>query len=541
MSRNESTQPSTARKFLVRLFREYSMGDTVTEDRRGRSGGRSSRVAQRAGGSSVGEGTAFIRRKTPTVDVISEDDVTLVERKADELLGTVGIDIRNDEIALDLFRLAGVSVDGERVRFEPGQVREMCATAPSVFTQHARNPAHSVEIGGDSVVLAPSYGSPFVRDLAAGRRYGSIADFEKLVKLGQSSPWLHHSGGTVCEPVDVPVNKRHLDMVYAHLRYSDRGFMGSVTSPERAVDSIEMARIVFGADFVDQHCVILGNVNVNSPLVWDNTMTGALRAYAAANQAPVVVPFILGGAMGPVTLIGAITQAHAETMVGVALGQLTRPGSPVIYGNFLSTMDLRSGSPTFGTPEPALGSLVVGQMARRVGLPLRCSGAFTSSKVPDGQAMMESTMSMLAAVQCGANFILHSAGWLEGGLTMGFEKFAMDLDLCGAMHRYLGGIDLSDDQFALDGFQELGPGTHFFSAQHTLRHYETAFFDSKLSDAASFEQWRDAGELRIEDRAAAQVTAMINVYEPPPMDDNIDEALKGFIATRKASMPDAWY
>jgi trimethylamine--corrinoid protein Co-methyltransferase len=251
-----------------------------------------------------------------------------------------------------------------------------------------------------------------VHDIEGGRRYASLVDFENFVKLTYANPWLHHSGGTVCEPVDVPVNKRHLAMVSAHLRLSDKAFMGSVTHPSRAQDSIDMARIVFGEAFVDQHCVILGNVNVNSPLVWDNTMTSALRTYAAANQAPVVVPFILGGAMGPVTLAGAVAQAHAETLVGVALGQLVRAGSPVIYGNFLSSMALRSGSPTFGTPEPALGSLVVGQLARRAGLPLRCSGAFTSSKLPDGQAMTESAISMQAAILCGANFILHAAGWL---------------------------------------------------------------------------------------------------------------------------------
>jgi trimethylamine---corrinoid protein Co-methyltransferase len=245
--------------------------------------------------------------------------------------------------------------------------------------------------------------------------------------------------------------------------------------------------------------------------------------------------------MGPVTLAGAVAQAHAETMVGIALGQLTRAGSPAVYGNFLSSMSLRSGSPTFGTPEPALGSLVVGQLARRVGLPLRCSGAFTSAKVPDGQAMLESAVSMQAAILCGANFVLHSAGWLEGGLTMGYEKFLMDVDLCGALHTYLRGFDLDDDQFALDGFRELGPGTHFFSAAHTLRHYETAFYDSWTADNSSFEQWRDAGEQRVEERAAQRVSALLDAYERPPMDDATDAELLDFVARRKAALPDAWY
>ncbi len=506
----------------------------------GRAGGRAARHAARAGGTRP-TAPAFVRRRIPTYELLGEEGLALVEAKADELLATVGIEFHDDPEALQLFRDAGATVDGLRVRFDPGHVRALCSTAPREFTQLARNPERSVRIGGSNVVLAPTYGSPFVRDLADGRRYATIEDFRNFVKLSYATPWLHHSGGTVCEPTDVPVNKRHLDMVYSHLRYSDKAFMGSVTAPSRAADSIELARIAFGADVVDRECVILGNVNVNSPLVWDATMTGALKTYARANQAPVVVPFILGGAMGPVTTAGAVAQAHAETLVGVALGQLVRPGSPVIYGNFLSSMALRSGSPTFGTPEPALGSLIVGQLARRVGLPLRCSGAFTSSKVPDGQAMQESAVSMMAALLCGANFILHSAGWLEGGLAMGYEKFMMDLDLCGAAHTYLAGVDLSDDQFALDGFAEVGPGKHFFGSQHTLRHYETAFYDAPLSDNTSFEQWRDAGSADTEQRAAQLCRSVLADYEAPPIDDSVDEALRDFVARRKAEMPDQWY
>ncbi|MFM8266967.1 MAG: trimethylamine methyltransferase family protein [Ilumatobacteraceae bacterium] len=506
---------------------------------RGRSGGRAGRAALRASG--AGAAPAFITRRIPPYELLSEEGLALVESTADRILAEVGIEFHGDAEALALFRDAGASVDGERVRFDPGHVRALCSTAPREFTQLARNPQHSVIIGGDHVVLAPAYGSPFVRDLAGGRRYATLADFENFVRLTASSRWLHHSGGTVCEPTDVPVNKRHLDMVSAHLRLSDKPFMGSVTAPERAADSIEMARIVFGADTVERECVIRGNVNVNSPLVWDATMTGALKTYARANQAPVVVPFILGGAMGPVTNAGAVAQSHAETMVGIALGQLVRRGSPAIYGNFLSTLALRTGSPTFGTPEPAIGSLVVGQMARRVGLPLRCSGAFTSSKVADGQAMAESAVSFQAALLCGANFILHSAGWLEGGLAMGYEKFALDLDLCGAAHTYLDGFSLDADQFALDAFAEVGPGKHFFGSQHTLRHYETAFYDAALSDNQSFEQWRDDGETRADERAAHLIGRMLREYEPPPIDAAIDEELREFVTRRKAAMPDQWY
>jgi len=465
-----------------------------------------------------------------------------IESAADELLQEIGIEFRGDEVALDLWRDAGADVTGVRVRIPRGLTRHVIqATAPRQFMQHARNPARSVEIGGANAVFAPAYGSPFVRDLDGGRRYGSLEDFRNFVKLAYVSPWLHHSGGTICEPVDTPVNKRHLDMVYAHMRWSDKAFMGSVTAPERAEDSIEMCRILFGQDFVDTNCVILGNVNVNSPLVYDGVMSGALRAYAAAKQAAIVVPFILGGAMGPVTTLGAIVQAHAETMVGVALTQLVRPGAPVIYGNFLSSMSLRSGSPTFGTPEPALGSLVVGQLARRLGVPLRCSGAFTNSKIADGQAMQESAVSMQAAILCGANFVLHSAGWLEGGLAMGYEKFVQDADFCGALHTYMSGVLLDENQLAFDAFREVGPGNHFFGCAHTLRNYETAFWDSELADNNSFEQWRDDGGKDALSRANSKWKAILQAYEPPPLDAAIDEALQAFIARKKQAMPDAWY
>jgi trimethylamine--corrinoid protein Co-methyltransferase len=427
------------------------------------------------------------------------------------------------------------------VRFPRGLLRTILKSAPASFVQHARNPKRSLKVGGDHVVMAPAYGSPFVQDLEGGRRYGTLKDFENFVKLAYAIPWLHHSGGTVCEPVDVPVNKRHLDMVAAHLRYSDKPFMGSVTAQERAEDSIEMARIVFGAEFVDANCVIMGNINANSPLVYDATMTNALRAYAAANQCAVIVPFILGGAMGPVTNAGAIAQSLAETMAGCALTQLVRPGAPVVFGNFLSSTALRSGSPTFGTPEPALGSLVVGQLARRLALPLRCSGAFSASKIPDGQAMQESTMSMIAAVQCGAHFILHSAGWLEGGLVMGYEKFIMDADFCAALHTWMGGLPLDDNAMALDAFREVGPGKHFFGCGHTLANYEHAFWTSDVADNNSFEQWRDDGAKGAPARANVRWKRLLAEYEQPKLDPAIDEALGDFIHRRKAERPDQWY
>lgn len=501
--------------------------------------GRSARQALHA--APAGLGAPFIRRNIPPHDIAHPDALDRIEAAADRILFEVGIEFRDDPMALEHWRRAGALVDGVLVRFPPGLLREILKTAPSEFTQHARNPANSVRIGGPNVVFAPAYGSPFVMDLDRGRRYGTMEDFSNFIKLAQASPWLHHSGGTICEPTDIPVNKRHLDMVMAHIRYSDRPFMGSITAEDRAEDSIEMARILFGADFVDRNCVILGNVNVNSPLIWDGTMTRSLRAYARAGQAAVVVPFILGGAMGPVTTAGAIAQALAETMAGCALTQLERPGAPVIFGNFLSSMNLRSGAPTFGTPEPAVGSLVIGQLARRLGLPLRCAGNFTTSKLPDAQAMSEGTLSMLSAINCGANFILHAAGFLDGLLSMSYEKFVLDCDLCGALHSYLAGLEVSEDTLAVDAFADVGPGNHFFGCDHTMAHYKTAFWESDLADNHSYEQWQDIGAPDAATRANATWKARLDAFQPPPLDHSIDAALVDFVARRKAAMDDMWY
>lgn len=502
--------------------------------------GRAARQAERSGkGARVGR--PYISRNIPTYDVLSEENLIRIEAAADRILAETGMEFRDDPVVLEHWRRAGAQVSGTLVRFEPGMLREVLADAPAQFVQHARNPARSVLIGGKSVVFAPAYGSPFVMDLDRGRRFGTLEDFRNFVMLAQGSPNFHHSGGTICEPTDVPVNKRHLDMVLAHLELSDRPFMGSVTAEDRAEDSIEMARIVFGRDFVDQNCVILGNVNVNSPLVWDGTMTRSLRAYARAGQAAVVVPFILGGAMGPVTSAGAIAQSLAETMAGCALTQLERKGAPVIFGNFLSSMSLRSGSPTFGTPEPAIGSMVIGQLARRLNLPLRCSGNFTTSKLPDAQAMMEGTMSMLAAIHCGANFILHSAGFLDGLLSMSYEKFMLDADLCGSLHSYLDGIKIDDDQLAVSAFAEVGPGNHFFGCSHTMQHYETAFWDSELSDNEPFEKWEAAGSEDAAMRANRLWKKRLAEFEPPPMEAGMREALHGYVAERKAAVGDMWY
>jgi len=487
-----------------------------------------------------------IRRGIPTYELLNEDALARIETTAERILAEIGIELREDEEAMRLYRAAGARVTevtsgAWNLRFEPGMLREILKTAPARFTQHARNPANTVEIGGDAMVFAPSYGSPFVMDLDNGRRYGTIADFENLVKLAQSSPWLHHSGGTICEPTDVPVNKRHLDMIYTHIRYSDRAFLGSITAPERAAESIEMCRILFGADFVDRNCVIMGNFNTTSPLVLDGGTTAGIRTYAAAGQGSIHLPFLLGGAVSPLTMAGSVAQCLAESMASAALTQLVRPGAPAIIAGFLSSMSLRTGSPTFGTPEPALGSLVMGQLARRLNLPLRCAGSFSTSKRPDGQAMQQSMMSMMSAIQSGANYILHSAGFLDGLLSMSYEKFVMDCDMAGALHAYLRGIDTSQDALGFEALAQNGPGEHLFGTEHTLRHYQTAYWDSALNDDQPFETWYEQGGNDYASRANQRWKDLLAQYEAPPLDPGIDEALRDFVARRKAALPDAWY
>lgn len=514
--------------------------------RSGKPRGRAARREARLGAQAKPFEAPFISRKIPTYDLLDEESLQKIEQAAETILSQIGIEFRDDAETVDLFRKAGGKVSPVtdnvwNIKFEPGMIAEIARTAPERFTQLARNRAKSVEIGGDAMVFAPAYGSPFVMDLEKGRRYGTLADFENFVKLAQSSPWLHHSGGTICEPTDIPVNKRHLDMVYAHIRYSDRAFLGSITAPERAADNIDMCRILFGEKTVDENCVIIGNFNSTSPLVWDGVSTKGIRTYAAAGQGSILLPFLLGGAVSPVTMPGMIAQGLAESLVGVALTQLARPGAPAILAAFFSTMSLRSGSPTFGTPEPALASLVMGQLARRLKLPLRCAGNFATSKLPDAQAMSQGMASMMSAVQGGANYILHSAGFLDGLLSMSYEKFIMDTDICGAMHTYLNGFAVNDDSLGLDALQEGGPGAHLFGSAHTLKHYETAYWDSGFNDDEPFETWSEQGAEDSMVRANRIWKQTLADYRAPDLDPALDDHLKDFIARRKAATPDAWY
>ena len=415
------------------------------------------------------------------------------------------------------------------------------SNAPSEYTQHARNPKNNVVIGGKNTVLVPGYGPPFVRDLDKGRRYATLEDFQNFVKLAYMSPNLHHSGGTICEPVDVPVNKRHFDMIYSHIKYSDKPFMGSVTHPERAEDTVAMAKLVFGETFVEENTVLTSLINANSPLTFDGTMLGAATVYAECNQATIISPFILAGAMSPVTIAGTVTQILAEALAGMAYIQLVKPGAPVIFGTFASAVSMQSGAPTFGTPEPSHVMTIAAALARRLGVPFRSGGSLCASKIPDAQAAYESANTLQASALAGVNFMLHTAGWLEGGLAMGYEKFIMDADQAGMVAVLLDGVELSENSLAMDAFREIGPGGHFLGAAHTQANFESAFYRSEIADNNSFEQWEEEGSLDAAMRANSKWKEMLNEYEAPELDPAIDEALLEFIAKRKSEFEDRDY
>lgn len=508
--------------------------------RRRKTGGRSAKRAARLHPTLVS--VPFIERKIPYYELLGDEALELIEHNADTVLEEIGIEFRDFPEALVLFKDAGADIDGERVRFPRGLCRSIVqSSAPAEFTQYARNPKRNTIIGGKRTVLAPSYGSPFVRDLDKGRRYGTIEDFRNFVKLTYMSPGLHHSGGTICEPVDVPVNKRHFDMVYSHLKFSDKPFMGSVTAPERAQDTVDMAKIVFGDTFVEENTVIISLINANSPMTFDATMLGAATVYARHNQATVISPFILAGAMSPVTVVGTVTQILAEALAGMAYVQLVKPGVPVIFGTFAAAISMQSGAPTFGTPEPSFVLYAAASLARRLGVPFRSGGGLCGSKIPDAQAAYESANTMQTAALAGVNFMLHTAGWLEGGLSIGYEKFIMDVDQANMLAVLLDGVDMTENGQAMDALREVGPGSHFLGAAHTRANFETAFYRSTIADNNSFEQWEEEGSLDSAQRANKIWKKMLNEYEAPPIDPSIDEALQEFMTRRKSEFADREY
>ena len=473
----------------------------------------------------------------PRYEILDEAALAELERGWRRIVSELGIEFLHPD-ALEYLREAGQEVDGELVRFDPDWILEQVAKAPAEFDLQARNPERTVHIGGNHMVFSAVYGCPFVRE-GMERRDATYDDFQNLVKLAQSFPQLDSPGGTICEPNDRPLDSRHLDMVFALLTLSDKPFMGSVTSGPNALDTIAMAEMVFGKDSLEQTPAIMSLINVNSPLRYDDRMLSALVEYARAGQATVITPFLLMGAMSPVSIVATLAQQVGEALAGIALVQTIRPGCPVVFGSFLSNTDMQSGSPGFGGPESATSLYCTGQLARHYGLPWRAGGGgLTSSQTVDAQAAYDALNTMLPAFLAGANLVMHSAGWLESGLVSCYEKFITDVECLRMLQEVFQPLQVNEEALAYSAHQEVGQGGHFLGAVHTLERFRECFYRPLLSSTANYERWnRDGGK-----DAAARATDIykktLEEYVEPEMDPDLRAELKGYVDRRRKELGD---
>ena len=508
---------------------------TATTERRTRREGK-----RRGRGFSFVDTVTPLLQKLPLTEVLGEEGVELIHRASMRLLKDIGILIVDYPRTAATFAKHGAIVteheQGQLIKLDEETLMQFIRQTPSQFTQLARNPAKSLPIGGKHTVFAPVYGPPFVLDLDRGRRLASIEDFQNFSKLTYMAEHLHHNGGTLVEPNDIDVKERHLDMLMAHILYSDKCFMGSVTHKENARDTVKMCEILFGADEIRKHPATISLLNASSPMRFDDRMFGALEVYAGANQALLITPFLIAGAMSPTTIAATLAQQNAEALFGICYAQMINPGTPCIYGSFLSNIDMKSGAPCFGTPEASLALYAGAQMARRYQLPYRSGGNFTASRIPDAQAGYESANTFSATVQAGVNFVLHAAGWLEGGLIAGYEKFALDLEMCGMAAKQMQGFGLTEEDFAWDAYEEVGPGGHFLGAQHTMRHYETAFYQHGVFSMDNYEKWESEGSEDAYKRANTTWKQMLREYQQPKLDEAKREELQAFVDQRRAEI-----
>jgi trimethylamine--corrinoid protein Co-methyltransferase len=480
----------------------------------------------------------LLRNPYPPVEVLSAEQLERIHQTSLRILEELGLEFLDDE-ALEIWARAGAQVDRSsgRVRLERGLVLEAVQKAPAQFKLRARNPAHDLLIGGNCISLAPGAGCPYVSDFERGRRPGTLVAFQEIVRLVQQCPPLHIVGGIMVEPQDLPVPTRHLDQVYSQFTLSDKALISPARNRESAQDCIELAALVFGGlEETQRQPVQLGIINVNSPLRYDSSMLGGLITYARYGQPVVVTPFILAGAMSPITLAAAIAQQNAEALAGVALTQLVNPGVPVIYGGFTTNIDMQTGSPAFGSPEGALALFAGAQLARFYGLPYRGSGSLNNSKIPDAQASYETQMTLWPAILAHANLIHHSAGWLEAGLVFSFEKFMLDLEGLLMMYRLLDGLEVSDETLALDSMAEVGPGGHHLGTAHTMARFRSEFHLPLISDRQNYEAWVEQGSLDAGQRAHRLWQELLASYEPPPLDPGLAEALREFVEQRKRAL-----
>lgn len=479
-----------------------------------------------------------IRNPYPPLEILSPPQLERIHDASMHILENVGLDFFDDE-ALAIWQQAGAKVDraARHVWIDRGLATQALATAPSQFTWRARNPAHSVTIGGDWITFGPNGGMVYAMDLENGRRPGTMRDYEKFLKLSQMIPVLHFAAWEQVSPQDAPVHRRHLDRLYAGFTLTDKVVMEAAHGRIIPADCLAMAEIVYGP--LDGDPVTGDVINVNSPLRFDDRMLGGLISYARAGQATFITPFILAGAMSPVTMAAALAQQNAEVLAGVTLAQLVRPGAPVIYGGFTTNVDMKSGSPAFGTPEAAWAILAGGQLARHYGLPYRGSGSLTSAKTPDAQAAAETMWTLWPSVQAHTNLLMHAAGWLDGGLTASFEKFILDAENLAAMAHFLEGFSVTDDDLALAEIAAVGPGGHHFGTAHTQARFRDAFFESALADRQPFDAWREGGAADAAQRAHVVYKDLLAQYARPFIDPAVDEALRDYVARRERELRSA--
>ncbi len=479
----------------------------------------------------------MFRNRMPRYEVLSEDAMAKLDGAWRRLVSEIGVEFM-DERALELFRRSGQRVEENKVFFDPEFVLEQVAKAPREFDIQARNHDNDVHIGGDSMAFGAVYGPPFVRE-GAVRRDATMSDFENFTRLAQSYSVLDSAGGVICEPNDTPLDSRHLDMTFALQTLTDKIYMGNVVSGVNAADTIAMSSILFGGrETIEQTSATISLINCNSPLRWDSRMLEAQFEYSEANQAVVLTPFILMGAMSPVTIPAALAQQMAEALTGIALSQLIRPGCPVVFGSFLSNIDMQSGSPTFGTPESGIGLLCTGQIARHFGLPFRTGGGLTSSQVADAQAGYEALMTLMPTFLAGTNWVMHSAGWLEGGLVAGYEKFIVDIELVQMLQHEFTPLEIDEGSLAFDAHLEVGHGGHFLGAMHTLERFRDCFYRPLLSSSENFERWSRNGGNDTAARAGEIYRQVLTDYEAPPLDDAIREELAEYVKRRRTELGD---
>ena len=479
-----------------------------------------------------------LRRRLPLTEPMDQGQIERIDAASMDILENVGVQFR-DPIALEHWKRAGAKVDGERVYLDRGLVRSLIATIPETFTYHARDPQKSLPFGGDHSIFVPMTGAPYLRDLEDTRRNPTLADLANFHKLSHMLPAIQSSAHHIVEPYDHPISQRHLRITYSSMKHSDKTFMGMTTSPRNAEDVMDMCAILFGADFMETHAVCSGNINGNSPLVWDETMLGALRAFAKRNQPVLCSPFVLGGANTPASVAPTVAQLNAEALSALAYTQVVRRGTPAIYGHYLATVSMKSGAPMAGTPEISLMNFMIGQMARYYGVPWRSSNTLGGAKTFDAQAGYESAMTLNAVLMAGCNYVWHSAGWNEAGMHCSTAKFVVDAEMCAMGYRMAEGIRWDDFEDAMAAVKDIGPGGHYLGHPHTLENFQRAFFMPELFDNNSIEQWTAEGAKEITQWALEHARALLKDYEEPKIDAATDEALRDYIARREREIPAA--